>query len=103
MSAKKATIQAKANITNIEKSGVTTEKRVDWDKLAKIAGVITTVLGFLGACWFLHQELMGIATRQGQLEGKMEILLEDRKEILDSYKLTSPETPSVPLIEQSKN
>jgi hypothetical protein len=103
MSTKKAIIQAKANITNIEKSGVTTEKRVDWDKLAKIAAVVTTLFGILGACWLLHQELMEIATRQGRLEGNIEILLEDRKDILDSYKATPSEIPPALPKEQSEN
>lgn len=48
-----------------------------------LVAIIISILTFTG--WF-YARVIEITDRQARLEGKLELLLEDRKEILDSYK-----------------
>ncbi len=118
MVTKQKSIQAKANILP-PTEGLTVEKKITWEvveEIAKKIGIVASLLVVLGFIisvavflFSVHNHFVNFSNtqtakvdklieKQAQLEGKLEMLLEDRREILDSYK----NVLSTPSVQQSE-
>jgi len=96
MTTEQVPIQAKANIIkSLEEEVKPTHFSIKQllaeysPQLTIVGSIVGSVIAILALMGNIHRDISTLNSRLGNVEGKLELLLEDRKEILDSYKEAS--------------